>query len=123
MDFQMVRIALALAMLGIASFLDLRKREVSDLLWVIFGAAAGITYIFDFPSTSAEQATVAMSLALTAGISFGIYKSGMFGGADALGLVVLAAIMATYSGWQAAEGIAPVAMFHSIASLMVLSHA
>lgn len=119
MDFELVRIAIALAMLGIASFLDLRKREVSDLLWVAFGIAAGIVYIFDFPASPAEQATVALSLAFTAGISFGIYKSGMFGGADALGLVVLAAIVPTYSGQVALSQVT----FHPISPLIVLSNA
>jgi len=116
MDFELVRIALALAMLGIASFLDLRKREVSDLLWVAFGIAAGIIYVFDFP---ASPAMVGMSLALTAGISFGIYKSGMFGGADALCLVVLAAIVPTYSGQAALSQVT----FHPITPLIVLSNA
>ena len=116
MDFELVRIALALAMLGTASFLDLRKREVSDLLWVAFGIAAGIIYVFDFP---ASPAMVGMSLALTAGISFGIYKSGMFGGADALCLVVLAAIVPTYSGQVALSQVT----FHPIAPLIVLSNA
>ncbi len=123
MDFELVRIVLALAMLSIASFLDLRKREVSDMLWVAFGVAAGMIYIFDFPATFTEQSTVAISLLLTAIISFGIYKSGMFGGADALGLVVFAAIMPTFSGWPATGGIVPQATFHPIASLIVLSNA
>jgi len=123
MDFQLVRIALALAMLGTASFLDLRKREVSDLLWVVCGAAVGIIYIFDFPTTSAEQATVAMSLSLTAGICFGIYRSGLFGGADAFGLVVFAAIVPTYNGWQPIGIVTPPAIFHPVASLIVLSNA
>jgi preflagellin peptidase FlaK len=116
MDFELVRIALALAMLGTASFLDLRKREVSDLLWVAFGIAAGIIYVFDFP---ASPAMVGISLALTAGISFGIYKSGMFGGADALCMVVLAAIVPTYSGQVALSQVT----FHPIAPLIVLSNA
>ena len=119
MDFELVRIALALVMLGTAAFLDLRKREVSDLLWVVFGIAAGIVYFFDFPSSPAELATVILSLGVTAAASFGIYKSGMFGGADALGLVVLAAIVPTY-GKQIA--LLPV-MFHPIAPLTVLSNA
>lgn len=122
MDFELVRIALALAMLGIASFQDLRKREVSDMLWIVFGIGAGMIYIFDFPTSLAEQAMVAISLGLTAGISFGIYKSGMFGGADALGLIVLAAIVPTHSG-QWIETIIPQATFHPIASLIVLSNA
>jgi preflagellin peptidase FlaK len=119
MDFELVRIAIAIAMLGIASFLDLRKREVSDLLWVAFGVIAGIIYIFDFPTSTAEQAMVGMSLALTTGISFGIYKSGLFGGADALCLVVLAAIVPTYDGQMALSQVT----FHPITPLIVLSNA
>jgi len=118
-DFELVRIALALAMFGIASFLDIRKREVNDTLWIVFGAAASVIYVFDFPTSFAEQTMVAISLVLTAGISFSIYKSGMFGGADALGLIVLAVIMPTYSGQTMLSQVT----FHPIASLIVLSNA
>jgi hypothetical protein len=39
-DFELIRILLAAGMLGGASFLDMRRREVNDLLWVFFGIIA-----------------------------------------------------------------------------------
>jgi len=118
-NFELIRIILALIMLGIASFLDIRKREVSDILWLSSGAVAGIIYIFDFPTTYATQIQVVISLSLTTAISFGIYKSGLFGGADALCLIVLAAILPTYNGQLSLSQ----ATFHPISSLIVLSNA
>lgn len=124
MDYGLVRIALALTMLGIAAFLDLRKREVSDLLWLIFAIAAGILYVFDFPSIYAEMTTIIISVAFTAGISFGIYRSGLFGGADMLCLIVLAAIVPTFNE-NMTRGILPITQttFHPIVPIMVLTNA
>jgi archaeal preflagellin peptidase FlaK len=124
MDFALIRIALAFAMLGTASLLDVRKREVSDLLWIVFAVVAGIVYIVDYPTTSVEMMKIGFSLGLTAGISFGIYKSGLFGGADMLCLIIFAAIMPMYDK-NLIEGIFPVGqvMIHPFASLTVLTNA
>jgi archaeal preflagellin peptidase FlaK len=124
MEFGLVRIALALAMLGTAALFDVRKREVSDLLWIVFAVAAGILYLVDFHTTSAELMKIDFPLGLTAGISFGIYKSRLFGGADMLCLIVFAAIIPT-NDKNLIEGILPAGqvIFHPFASLTVLTNA
>lgn len=120
-DFELVRVALASAMLGCSCYFDLRARSVSDLLWVIFAAAAGIVYVFDFPSTLNEGVVTAMSISLAAGISYGIYRSGLFGGADMLALITFSAIMPTYS-FSPFVSLDSTPSFHPFAPLIVLTN-
>jgi preflagellin peptidase FlaK len=124
-DFELVRILLAAGMLAGASFLDLRKREVSDLLWVFFGIIALAVYALEFANGGTfDLITTAVPILIAAAVSFGIYKSGLFGGADALALVTLAAILPTFSGRL--ENILPASnafLLHPIVPLVVLSNA
>src|SRR5688500_17616424 len=93
-DFEMVRILLVTGMLVCAAFLDLRRREVSDLLWVIFGVLAVAVYLLEFASGGTfDLLRTMVPISIAAAVSFGIYKSGLFGGADALALVTLAVIL------------------------------
>lgn len=125
-EFEIVRIAVAFAMLATASFFDLRKRSVSDLLWLVFAAAAGILYVFDFPPTYAEGVATLASMGLTAAVSYGVYRAGLFGGADMLALITFSAIMPLYnleilSGLFG--GIVSATALHPFAPLIVLSNA
>lgn len=122
-DSELIRILLAAGMLGSASFFDIRKREVSDLLWVVFGIMAAAVYALEFAyGGTFDIIATGVPIMIAAAISFGIYKSGLFGGADALALVTLAAILPTYSG-----GLGLLAggalMLHPIVPLAVLSNA
>jgi preflagellin peptidase FlaK len=124
-DSELVRILIAASMLGSASFFDIRKREVSDLLWVFFGIIALAVYALEFAyGGTFDLFMTAISILIAAAVSFGIYKSGLFGGADALALVTLAAILPTYGGSM--ERMIPlggVFMLHPIVPLVVLSNA
>jgi archaeal preflagellin peptidase FlaK len=120
-DFELVRVGLALAMFVSASYFDLRKRTVNDLLWVVFAAAAGLVYIFDFPTSLGEGITVIISISLAAGISYGIYRSGLFGGADMLALIVFAAILPTYNFGPTLQ-LGSQTSFHPFAPLIVLTN-
>ena len=119
-DFELVRVSVALAMFASASYFDLRSREVSDLLWVVFAAVAGVIYIFDFPSSVGAGTTVLLSIGITSAAAYGIYRSGLFGGADMLCLITLSAILPTYSGsLLGLHG----TMLHPLAPLIVLTNA
>lgn len=118
-DFEVIRISLAIAMFASASYFDLKKRSVNDLLWVAFGAAAGIIFLFDFPDSSEGFLTL-ISILMAAAISYGIYKAGLFGGADALALVTLAAILPLYDGSFA--GLQSLT-FHPLVPMIVLTNA
>jgi preflagellin peptidase FlaK len=87
----------SLAMLSVASAADLKSRSVSDWLWVAFAAAAAALYVAELPA-QAMLPGMALSIALTAALSFASYRAGLFGGADALTLFVLALLMPQYSG-------------------------
>jgi preflagellin peptidase FlaK len=125
-DFEFVRILLAAGMLSSASFLDIRKREVSDLLWVVFGILAFAVYTLEFAyGMTFDLLTTAVPISIAAAISFGVYKSGLFGGADALALVMLAVILPTFDGGFVNQILPGGSEFlpHSIAPLIVLSNA
>lgn len=85
-----LRIILALGMLGYASFTDLTKREISDYVWIIFGALAAILLIFE-PMLSDALINIGISL-IVAPVVLIIWRIGLFGGADAFGIIVLAAL-------------------------------
>jgi preflagellin peptidase FlaK len=85
-----IRIVLALAMLGIACASDIKNREIHDLLWVVFGAAAACLIPFG-GSLENELFRVGISL-IVAPIALIIWRVGLFGGADAFALIVLAAL-------------------------------
>ena len=119
-DFTFLRVMLALGMFASASYFDLKKREVSDLLWMVFAGAAGILYVFDFPSTLSEGITIVISMGITAAAAYGIYRAGLFGGADMLALITLSGILPVYHG--SLLGIYGISI-HSLAPLIVLTNA
>ena len=90
LDPNLMRIAIALCMLAIASILDIRKREINDVLWIGFGAVAFVLFI-----TSGDLWGTARLIGLSmiiAPIAIVIWRLGIFGGADAFCLIVLAGL-------------------------------
>lgn len=77
-------------MLIVASTLDVWKREVHDILWIIFGAIA-IILIFVGSLSNQILMDIAFSL-IIAPISLALWRMGLFGGADAFSLIVLAGL-------------------------------
>ena len=97
LDIFHIRILLALVMLSSATIIDIRKREISDLMWIIFGVISGILLFFE-PDLVEAAFGVGFSL-IVAPLVLILWRFGLFGGADALGLIVLSALapMATLS--------------------------
>jgi preflagellin peptidase FlaK len=85
-----IRIILALAMLGLACASDIKKREIHDIIWVVFGAIAAGLIPFG-GSLEKELYAVGISL-IIAPIAIIVWRVGLFGGADAFALIVLAAL-------------------------------
>src|SRR3989344_4144153 len=77
-------------MLIVASALDVWKREIHDLLWIIFAAIA-IILIFVGQLSEHVLTEIVFSL-IIAPISLVLWRMGFFGGADAFSLIVLAAL-------------------------------
>jgi preflagellin peptidase FlaK len=94
-SFEGLRIALALAMLGIACASDIKKREISDWIWVVFGVIAAILIPFS-PNITDELFKIGIAM-IVAPISIIIWRFGLFGGADAFALIVLAALVPSAS--------------------------
>lgn len=90
-----LRVVLALSMLGYATYSDLRNREISDFLWIIFG---GISVVLIFFSSDMMHLLTNVGISLIiAPVVIVIWRLGFFGGADAFGLVVLAALVPEFS--------------------------
>lgn len=90
-DLNHMRIILALGMLGYASYTDVTKREISDYVWVVFGALAAVLIIFE-PNLMEGLLNIGISL-IVAPIAIIIWRIGLFGGADAFAIIVLAALV------------------------------
>lgn len=90
LDVYNIRILLAILMLSIASSIDIWKREISDALWIGFAAVA-VVLIFLEPDLTGILKSIGISL-IIAPVALVMWRMGIFGGADALGLMVLAAL-------------------------------
>ncbi|HSF28144.1 MAG TPA: A24 family peptidase C-terminal domain-containing protein [Nitrosopumilaceae archaeon] len=89
-DVYNIRILSALIMLSIATIIDVWKREINDILWIVFGVISVVLIFFE-PSIPDSMINIGVSL-IVAPIALLIWRVGIFGGADALGLIVLAAL-------------------------------
>jgi len=89
-EITVVRMIAAFAMLGLASFFDLKKREINDILWIGFSALSALL-IFLSPDIWASLRIVGVSL-IIAPIALVLWRFGVFGGADAFCLIVLASL-------------------------------
>lgn len=96
-DITIIRIIIALSMLGVCSIIDIWKREVHDYYWIGFAGIGVIITLFE--SNIAESfLTIGFAL-IVAPFSILIWRLGLFGGADAFALIALAVIapMTTFS--------------------------
>src|SRR5512143_2294204 len=89
-EINIVRIIAAFVMLGLASFFDLKKREINDILWIGFSGLS-ILLIFLSPDIWTSFRIVGVSL-IVAPVALVLWRLGIFGGADAFCLIVLASL-------------------------------
>lgn len=92
-------------MLIFTSYLDLRKREVEDKVWIIFGAIGLLIEAYESLIGSTGILTLIISVGLAAVVGFGVFYFGLYGGADAKALVVLAILVPDF---QPHVGIYPI---------------
>ena len=99
-DYNVLRIFLAIGMLSIASFFDVKKREVHDLLWIVFGGIGILLFLLNWENPDFLFQT-ALSLIIVP-IVYIMWRIGLFGGADVLAVstLVFLAPMSTFSGQQ-----------------------
>jgi len=84
------RIIVALTMLAIATVSDVKKREIHDIIWVVFGAI-GVCMIPLSADIGEELFSVGIAM-IVAPVVLIIWRVGLFGGADAFALIALAVI-------------------------------
>lgn len=101
-DIESLRQIVALSMLSVASFFDIKKREVNDIVWIVFGGAGAILYLF-------EPVGPLTVLYIVIGVAIGVIWifTRAFGQADGLALIAVAITLPTY-------GRLPVAVMVSI---------
>lgn len=119
-DYELIRVAAASSMFAIAVFFDLKTREIRDVLWIVFGAVAAVIFVLDLSSTLENGLNIVLSVALASAISYGIYRSGLFGGADMLALITFAGILPLFDGsFAGLQG----TIIHPFAPIVVLTNA
>lgn len=84
---------MASLMLLLTSYLDLKKREVEDKVWIAFGAAGVVLEAYEVINGTTNLVNLLISVFLAAVVGFGIFFFGLYGGADAKALIVLALVM------------------------------
>jgi len=95
LDLNNLRIFTACFMLIVVSYLDIRNREVNDVLWIGF-AIFSLILIFFEPNLVNFLNSLGFSL-LVAPVVLIAWRFGIFGGADAFGIIVLAILVPNVS--------------------------
>lgn len=91
-----LRVLVSLIFLAYASWSDLRKREVSNKVWVIFAPLAlALTLQFLVFSPELLYGFV-LSFVITSVLSIALFYAGAFGGADAKALICLSLALPSY---------------------------
>ncbi len=90
----LLRVFIVIAMLGIASYYDLKSREVNDMIWIVFGASGAFLYLFDVPVLS-HMALVGISLGILVPAFCWVLR--LCGGADVLCIIALSVILPAYN--------------------------
>ena len=89
-DFQIAGIVLALVMLVLGSVIDIWKREIHDLYWIVFGGAGIVLAVLN-PNIMTQLLSIGFALIIAPFVII-VWRIGLFGGADAFALIALALI-------------------------------
>jgi len=84
-----LQILISGTMLGIASFLDIRTREISNKLWLAFLPFSTLVILLTIVTDLTQIPLIVTSIAITSGIALLIFYLGLYGGADAKALISL----------------------------------
>lgn len=84
-----LQILTSMTMLGIASFLDIRTREVPNKLWTIFLPFSTLVTALSIIEDPTQVTLIVTSIVVTSGIALLIFYLGLYGGADAKALITL----------------------------------
>ena len=100
-------------MLLFTSYLDLKKREVEDKIWLIFGGLGVALQVYEIHIQETSIVQLGISLILATIIGMGLFILGFYGGADGKALIVLGLLVPFFE---------PRIGIYSIAPLIVLTN-
>ena len=83
------RILLSLVMLGYASWVDLKTREIYDLVWMVFGVLGLILDAYEVYTGALPLWGLGVSLAFSVAVSLLLGYMGLFGGADVFAFITI----------------------------------
>ncbi len=119
MDYlvNIISILVVLAFLGYGSWSDLKTREVSNIVWVLF-APIGVTLTVARLYFSPELLWISLgSIIVASSFALLLFYTGVFGGADAKGLICIGITIPTLP-----ENIASANFFHPFLPVVILSN-
>jgi archaeal preflagellin peptidase FlaK len=108
-----INFVLAAVMLLFTSYLDLKKREVEDKVWVIFGALGVALQAYEVATGETILLQLLIGVGLGTLVGMGLYFFGFYGGADGKALIVLGVLVPHF---------VPRVGIYSIAPLMILTN-
>ena len=108
-----INLSVAAIMLLFTSYLDLKKREVEDKNWLIFGGLGVTLQVYEIHTHETAIIDLGISLLLATVIGMGLFILGFYGGADGKALIVLGVLVPAF---------APQIGIYSIAPLIVLTN-
>ncbi len=94
-----IQMGVVILCLLFGSYMDLRKREVSDVPWIIMavtGLITTIVYIIFSENKGSDGLKIGINLAVGIAIGLVLYYTGMMGGADAKAIMALSLNTAIY---------------------------
>ncbi len=105
-----MNILICIVMLVLASIMDVRKREISDWIWIssVSLALASIPMILtssSYPRYDELLFRYLLSISLTAPLAYIAYIKGLFGGADAKALIAISILVPSYEMQYTLHGI------------------
>jgi len=114
----LVSVAVVIAFLGYGSWSDIKSREVSNIVWMLFapiGATLTVARLFLLP----ELLWISLgSIVVATSFAFLLFYTGVFGGADAKGLICIGISIPTLP-----ENIpASLNFFHPLLPVVILSN-
>lgn len=100
-------------MLLYTSYLDLKKREVEDKVWIVFGLVGALLQTYAVLNGETGVVQLALALVLATAIGMGLYFFGFYGGADGKALIVIGILVPHF---------VPNTGLYTIAPLMILTN-
>jgi hypothetical protein len=79
-------------MLGYTSWIDLKTREIYDMVWLVFGGLGLIIALYEVYTGSLTLVWLVVVVLISSVISIGLGFFGLFGGADVLAFIALAVL-------------------------------